>query len=521
MPRTLRIATALTVGWALGLLVVGGSASSAITGLRFTRTALGTASSPKPQAADGVGLTQPNILVIKTDDQVYDSLTRMAAFMPTVAAFFQQQGREYTNSTVSSPSCCQSRAATFVGRYPHNEGVWSQGGGPALDTRGGIAPYLQRAGYYTAMVGKYLNLVWSSPPGYADWTTIHGGCANGSQTESCTTPGRPAWYYNFVATDATGSQVVPGDATTGANYNTTWAGSRFTEYLTKALADPLTPWYLEFDPTAPHTHDANLAYTMPEPRYRDLVVPGCQVPVEQDRTDKPAFVRAWPAQGAAFGYRTVCPVSQRTLKSVDDLFGQVTAQIAAAGQLENTLIVFTSDNGLMNGEHAMLRKFVAYEPSVRVPLLVSWPGHVVAGPDSRLVSNIDILPSLLEAAGITPDPTLPPMDGRSLLSTSGHTQLLSEYRYDPAYTPATPAPIPTWASMWDGRYKYIETYSDKAGTTLATTEYYDLQNDPGELTNLIGLIPGSYHGPIPVASLRRQLATLRRCRDTTGTSACP
>ena len=326
-------------------------------------------------------------------------------------------------------------------------------------------------------------------------------------------------YYDFVASDPGGTRKVLGDPVTGRNHNTDWSGRRLLSYLDRALVRP-EPYYLEWDPTAPHTYDGPTM--MPAARHRALAVPGCTVPVEADRTDKPAFVQAWPANGGRYGTQTVCPAAQRALRSVDEVFAQVVARLTAAGRLQNTLIVFTSDNGLMNGEHAMLRKYVAYAPSVRVPLLLSWPGHVPIGRSAALVSNIDVLPTVLEAAGIAQDPTLPVVDGRSLLSTAGHTRLLSEYRLDdPDYAPTTPAPVPTWASMWDGRYRYIETYADVVGTQLAAQEYYDTLTDPGELTNLIAVDPAGNTGSPLVTGLHAQLRTLRACRGTTGAAACP
>lgn len=465
-------------------------------------------------------------MVIKTDDQVMDRLSTMKAYMPVTADFFATQGREFLNSYAASPSCCQSRAATFVGRYPHNEGVWSQAGGPNLDSRGGIAPYLQRAGYHTAMVGKYLNYVWSKPPGFDNWTTIRGRCPGAIETENCTGP-TPIWYYNFTEVDndtpdgADHTSVVAGDATTGTNYNTTWSGAKFRQYLDAAEADTGKPWYLEFDPTAPHTHDDDIATTMVEPQYRSLDVPACSPPQEDDRSDKPSFVQAFPPGDYKFGAKVVCPVAQRTLKSVDDQFAMILQSLKDHGEMDNTMIIFTSDNGLMDGAHDMIRKFVAYEPSIRVPMLVYWHGQIDPGVDTRLVSNVDILPTALDAAGVPVDPSLPAIDGRTMLSGDGHSLILSEYRLDKQYTPNVPAPIPTWAAMTDSHFKYIEDYSDLQGSEDAVKfhEYYDLDTDPDELQNLLGDSDPS-NDP-DVNALHDKLTALRACASTVGNAACP
>lgn len=494
---------------------------AAAAGIAITLTGAAAASAmaaPPTAATQHAGATptakatgQPNVILIKTDDQIYDDPAKMATYMPRLMAFMQQRGVTYKYSYVSTPSCCQSRAATFVGRYDHNTGVTSQGLGNVLDTRGSIAGYLQRSGYRTALFGKYLNLI-KRPPLFNEYTTIVGGGAG---------PGTPKWYYNFVATFTNGtSKKIYGDPKTGLNYNTTWIGKQATNYLDRALANPATPFYLEFDPTAPHTHDANLAYTMVQPKYRSLAVPGCvKPPVEEDRTDKPAFVQANFA--GDFGWKTICPTAQRALKSVDDWFCTVVTKLTNAGVLDNTVIIFTSDNGLLNGEHRLTKKFVAYEPSIRVPLMISFPGVFAPGTPADLnsqtakVMNIDILPTILDLVGLTPDPALPAIDGRSLVTTpTGHGKILSEYWFD-RWTSAKPAPYPTWASLYDGQYKFIVTYSDTPGTTPVTQELYDTIADPDELTNLIPLAYGTGSPTHDVAAWAQALETERTCAGTT------
>ena len=95
------------------------------------------------------------------------------------------------------------------------------------------------------------------------------------------------------------------------------------------------------------------------------------------------------------------------------------------GVLNNTLVILSSDNGYMWGEHGRWEKFVPYEPSIRVPLLVRWPGRIIAGTDSaRIVSYLDLLPTMLEAAGV-PMPSTPPLDGESLLRPTRRTTMYS------------------------------------------------------------------------------------------------
>ena len=119
--------------------------------------------------------------------------------------------------------------------------------------------------------------------------------------------------------------------------------------------------------------------------------------------------------------QTMCQSQLRAIMSVDDQFDATMQLLSDRGALDNTLVILSSDNGYMWGEHGRWEKFVPYEPSIHVPLLVRWPGHFAAGTDTtRLVSSLDLLPTMLEAAGITL-PTSPPLDGESLLGPSQRT----------------------------------------------------------------------------------------------------
>ena len=145
---------------------------------------------------------------------------------------------------------------------------------------------------------------------------------------------------------------------------------------------------------------------------------------------------------------------------------------------ENTLAFFMSDNGFMWGEHGHLFKRTPYESSVKVPLLMRWPGQVEKGAvDRRLVANIDVAPTILEAAGIEPMPERP-MDGRSLLGTEERERLVLEYWAEGGRN------IPTWFSTRTKDFQYIR-YEDRFGDVLFR-EYYDLARDPWQRRNLLG-----------------------------------
>jgi arylsulfatase A-like enzyme len=161
----------------------------------------------------------------------------------------------------------------------------------------------------------------------------------------------------------------------------------------------------------------------------------------------------------------------RTLMSVDDMVGRVMTVLSNLN--ENTLAIFTSDNGYQWGEHGLTNKTTPYTPSIMVPFLVRWPGHVApSSKDGRLVSLIDIAPTVAQAAGLVPDPM---MDGRSLFS-SARDHILTEFFTWPGYV------VPTWASVRTNTYQYVEYYD---GGSVTFREYYDLAADPWQLVNLL------------------------------------
>jgi arylsulfatase A-like enzyme len=192
--------------------------------------------------------------------------------------------------------------------------------------------------------------------------------------------------------------------------------------------------------------------------------------------------------------------------SVDDLVGRVFREMEALDE-DNTLAFFLSDNGFMWGEHGHLFKRTPYDPSIRLPLLMRWPGLVAEDTvDRRLVANIDIAPTILDAAGIE---TLPerPMDGRSLLAPEERDRLVLEYWAEPGRN------LPTWFSTRTKDFQYIR-YEDEFGDVVYR-EYYDLAADPWQLRNLLG--DGNPTNDPLVIPLDSQLEQDRLCRAET----CP
>jgi N-acetylglucosamine-6-sulfatase len=414
--------------------------------------------------------TKPSIFFYNLDDlrDAFPGGIDPLQFMPKVRQWMgvpvngaMGGGRRFTQTFVADPSCCPSRSSLMTGRYPHNNGVRNQQDGPRFDGPHSMACYLRDAGYATYLDGKFLT-TWpktQTPPCFLHSTVMWGG-------------------YNNVQVK------VDGVSRASAGYSTTYLGSRGREYITEALSAG-QPFLLYETPQAPHwvnvtnSDGTQTQLAVPDTKYRTTPVGTCSGVPEADRSDKPAYVRTM--NYTTTKAQAMCQSQMRAIMTADDEFGATMQLLADRGILDNTLVILSSDNGYMWGEHGRWEKFVPYEPSVRIPLLLRWPGRVNAGVDTtRTVSYLDLLPTVLEAAGVALAAGAPPLDGESLLRASKpRTTTYAEYYNDPANSN-----IPSWRMVRTATAKYIQTY-DAQGTVIAR-EYYNLSADPAENTNLLG-----------------------------------
>jgi arylsulfatase A-like enzyme len=412
-----------------------------------------------------------------TDDQ---RARGTLAVMPNTIRIFREGGTRFTNFYATTPLCCPSRGSFWNGQYAHNHGVRTNGD-LAAERRYAQWTAVQRslkdAGYSTALVGKYWNR-WplsTPPPNYGWWARNSGG-------------------YNDASFNVNGTvRKVPG-------YNTDVLGSFATGFLNLAEQNDGRPWFLYVAPQGPHE-----PYTAPA-KYEMAPVPswnGNPAVFESDRSDKPPSVRWRHVDFAAASARRAEQL--RTLMAVDDLVQRIFVALKALGEANDTLAIFTSDNGYMWGEHRIADKRFPYPTSVLLPMYVRWPGRVAAGATrTKLTANIDVEPTILKAAGITPTHRV---DGASLFSAGARSRLLLEYFHSPD------SPLASWASTLTPSYQYTEWYGD--GGLVTFREYYDVARDPWRLTNL--LADGNAANDPNVWPLRTQLAADRSCAG----SSCP
>jgi arylsulfatase A-like enzyme len=431
---------------------------------------------------------RPNLLVIITDDQRAETMH----VMPRTRRWFEARGTSFTNAYITTPLCCPSRASFFTGQFAHNHGVLTNEDALKLDQRGIVQRYLKRHGYRTAIIGKYLNRwgIKRNPPHFDRW-------------------------------------VVPVAGYEDLRFNVNGTRRRIRGYVTDILANHAVqqitqfartdrPWLMFITPFAPH------GPFIPAPRHRRARVGAWGLnPAVRDveRIGKPEDVLERPP----FPYKTARRVRRqqlRTLLAVDQLVGRVMREVARTGQADDTLSIFTSDNGYFWGEFGLFDKRRPYEPAYRVPMYLRWPGRIAAdADDDRIVANIDVAPTFLDVAGIDPSPDIP-MDGRSLVREHGRERMLLEYFPHPRQPPRR-----AWASIRTETAQYTEYYADLVDgeeDVVWFREYYDVMEDPWSLVNLLeDGNPDTDPSPGELDVLTRWLSSDRACVGTTGPTACP
>lgn len=446
--------------------------------------AMAAPASPPPASATHGGV-KPNILIILTDDQRWD----MMAVLKKTRRWFGGEGTTYPFAFATTPLCCPSRASIMTGQYAHNTRVETNVDAERLDQRATMQRYLQDAGYRTAIVGKYLNAWDRDPPYFDDWA-IFGSSAAG---------------YRDAVFNINGQRQVVN------RYSTDFIAARSLRLLQSYETDDAQPWLMYVTPFAPH------APYEPSNQFRRADVPRLvRTPamMEEDRSDKPMWVQLKRAKRVK--PHKIWLQQERMLLSVDRLVDRLLSTLDELGERGPTMIFFLSDNGFLMGEHGLQQKHSPYTASVKIPMYARWPGHF--GPrevDDRLVANIDIAPTVYDAAGVEPD-TAYPVDGRSLLDNSWERdRMLLEYsrREERA--------VPTWASYRTEDFQYVEYY-DEDLEEVTFREYYDLVSDPFQLTNLLGdSDPSNDPDEGRLTLLSVQLQRDRRCEGTSGSSACP
>ncbi len=478
----------------------------------------------------GGTLERPNIILILTDDLDVAAVRDHPESYPNLQAL-AREGTTFENAFVTNSLCCPSRATILRGQYAHNHQIL--GNEPPLGGVGKfrmlgreestVATWLQVAGYETVFLGKYMNGYTGGhvpPPGWDEWYAVAG---------------------NYLSTqlDENG-QVSEYDPE--RSYLTDMLSDRAAEYIRRtAEEDPSLfatdqPFFMWLGTNAPHMpatpaarHEAAFSNT-------ELPMPPS---FGEDVSDKPAWIRNNPqlGMGQTADLEVIYRNRLRSMLAVDEMVGDLVDTLRESGELDNTYIFFTSDNGFHLGQHRLdSGKWTAYEEDVRVPLLVRGPGVPEGRTLEHLVLNNDLAPTFA-ALGGTEAPSF--ADGRSLEPLLIGPSAPPEYWRDAFLIETAAEPVPSspninerflpplltgdplpadWGALEGGPgedwgrpglqavrtrdYLYVE-YDD------GDRELYDLRQDPYQLDNLyeiadLGLL----------RQLQARLDALRDCAAT-------
>jgi N-acetylglucosamine-6-sulfatase len=454
---------------------------------------------------------KPNILFILTDDMKQRELS--LKYMPNTQSLLADQGVEFTKAYVTRSLCCPSRASTLRGQYTHNHNVWvnvpSTGGVPPT---GGYWGFLDQ-GHETSTIATWLD----SAPGYADgYDTVligkylnrYGMDRNGNYAPD---PHRPpgwdewyAWEGNY-GSDTTydineNGQIVRYQRS--ETHDTDLHAQTAEEFIRRTAGGP--PFFMYLAPNAPHKpayyapRHANMFTSEPLPKPQSFN--------EADVSDKPQWVQNKPRLSST-KIEELTALNRnrlRALQSVDDMVGRLVDVLGETGELSNTYIVFTSDNGVYLGEHRLEEKAAAYQAAPRVPLVIRGPGVPQGVIRSQMALNNDLAATFASWAGASPANAV---DGRSLEPllrasppASWRTAFLVEHRRTQeefAYVQA----IPNYDAVRTTQYTYVEYATGEK-------ELYDLTADPQELTSI-----HRSASPALLSSLKTRLDALKSCAD--------
>ncbi len=370
----------------------------------------GTAGAQDPGTTGAGG--PPNVVVVMTDDQDERSMR----VMHSVRRQLVRRGTTFSNFYATFPLCCPSRATFLTGQYSHNHGVendklFSTAGFNEFDDRGTLPISLNRAGYRTGYIGKYLNGYGSGaagsspryiPRGWDEWYAPVGHTATRQYGYTLNENGRLRDY---------GSR--------DGDYQTDVYARRATRFVRRGHRGS-APFFLTVATGAPHVEAGRNKDPNPRPaprhegRFGGERLPTPRSFNESDVSDKPSFVRDQPRLDAA-ARRTLQRRHRDRLASllaVDDAVGGIVRKLRALGELDDTLIMFTSDNGYLLGQHRLKKKRWLYEESAGVPLVVRGPGIPSDVTRRQLTGNIDLTPTILDVADAEPGRVL---DGTSLV----------------------------------------------------------------------------------------------------------
>lgn len=449
----------------------------------------------------------PNIILILADDMDMALLP----YMEETNRLVGEQGATLENYFITTPICCPSRSSMLRGQYAHNTDILQNSPGFARfyklgEEKDTLNVWLNEAGYRAALFGKYLNTYPVNagrdyvPPGWTDWGAFIGTDYEGSL------------YFKYTLNE-NGALVKYGDAP--EDYSTDVILKKSLAFIESSVAAD-SPFFLFVSVYAPH------GPATPAPRHQALGnaedYPKKPSFAEADMSDKPRIIQALAASGDEFDEddaNAFFAARIHSLLAVDELVAALTQALEQNGQLDNTYIIFTSDNGFHLGEHGIPSgKGTAYEEDIRVPLMIRGPGIEPGTLVTEMTANIDFAPTVADIAGVNVPEFV---DGRSFLpflrgeEAPWRDGLLIEFGYideeaDPN-APPDPETDNALVGQTGGAFRGIRgadfVYVEYANGEI---EFYDLESDPYQLENAAGGLSAE-----TLALLHAQVEALKYC----------
>ncbi|KAJ4267223.1 hypothetical protein NW762_003324 [Fusarium torreyae] len=441
--------------------------------------------------------SKKNIVFILTDDQ--DSVLDSVSYMPKLKEHIIDKGTSFVNHFTTTAICCPARVALWTGKQPHNTNVTDvsppYGGFPKFVSQGlndnYLPVWLQEAGYNTYYTGKLFNahtINNYNSPYPAGWTG----------TNFLLDPGT----YDYLNPIYQRNKEAP---VHHKDEHTSDLISKYAHELLKEAIDSKNPFFVSIAPIAPHSNiGVNRApgtpMTIPIPTERHShLFEGVKIPrTDNFNPDSPSGV-SWIHELSQFNESSVSKLDDyyrarlQSLQAVDEIVEQVAKQLEDAGLLDETYIIYSSDNGFHLGQHRLPPgKECGFDEDIRVPLFVRGPGVSAGSVEKAVTTHIDLAPTLLRLAGVelrgdfdgTPIPVLPKQGSKR------HEHVAVEY----------------WGTAiaeggiggFDGKGQINMPNNTYKGVRIVHEDYdlyysawcnnehelYNLKTDPGQLDNL-------------------------------------
>ncbi|WP_107772033.1 sulfatase family protein [Nocardioides sediminis] len=411
---------------------------------------------------------RPNVVLITADDMTAVELR----WMPRTRRLLGREGVTFGNMVAPHPNCCPSRAQVLTGQYAHNNGVRTNsppwGGHQGLNRANTLPVWLQRAGYTTGFIGKYLHGYDErdgTEPGWDRWRPIIGTLSD---------------YRAFLQYDDGELRRFGPEA-----YHTDVVAQQSRELVRSFAADD-EPFFLWSSFLAPHgtcqgNPEPDCSGPPPAADRHAGVLGGVRLPV----LDSPSFNA--PGVGARRAGKRVSPSAAqglftqriRALAALDEAVAGIVTELRRAGELDDTVLMFTSDNGYLFGEHRLVGKNVPYEEAVRVPLLVRGPGIPAGDRRSQTVAMIDLAPTVARLAHARP---LRRTDGIDFLPYA----VADRPQADRALLLQAGSKGRVKARAWKFRAVRTDRYTLVRWKVPKRRELFDRRRDPFQLTNVHG-----------------------------------